>query len=38
MKELSAKMKETSSTKFLGSEIRYDNRPNLFMVGVGYKF
>jgi opacity protein-like surface antigen len=21
-----------------GSEIRYDNRPNLFMVGVGYKF
>lgn len=21
-----------------GEEIRYDNRPNLFMVGVGYKF
>jgi opacity protein-like surface antigen len=21
-----------------GSEIRYDNRPNLFMVGLGYKF
>ncbi|GEN75774.1 outer membrane beta-barrel protein [Chryseobacterium hagamense] len=21
-----------------GTEIRYDNRPNLFMVGVGYKF
>lgn len=21
-----------------GSEIRYDNRPNLFLVGVGYKF
>jgi len=21
-----------------GAEIRYDNRPNLFMVGVGYKF
>lgn len=21
-----------------GTEIRYDNRPNLFMVGIGYKF
>ena len=24
--------------KVSGSEIRYDNRPNLFMVGLGYKF
>ncbi|HCA09054.1 MULTISPECIES: outer membrane beta-barrel protein [unclassified Chryseobacterium] len=24
--------------KVSGSEIRYDNRPNLFLVGVGYKF
>ncbi|WP_267404686.1 MULTISPECIES: outer membrane beta-barrel protein [unclassified Chryseobacterium] len=24
--------------KVSGEEIRYDNRPNLFMVGVGYKF
>ncbi|WP_294236280.1 outer membrane beta-barrel protein [uncultured Chryseobacterium sp.] len=24
--------------KVSGTEIRYDNRPNLFMVGVGYKF
>lgn len=24
--------------KVSGDEIRYDNRPNLFMVGVGYKF
>ncbi|AZA48085.1 hypothetical protein EG346_07710 [Chryseobacterium carnipullorum] len=24
--------------KVSGSEIRYDNRPNLFLVGVGYRF
>ncbi|WP_294203417.1 outer membrane beta-barrel protein [uncultured Chryseobacterium sp.] len=24
--------------KVSGTEIRYDNRPNLFMVGIGYKF
>ncbi|SMP03055.1 outer membrane beta-barrel protein [Chryseobacterium profundimaris] len=24
--------------RFSGEEIRYDNRPNLFMVGIGYKF
>lgn len=24
--------------KVSGEEVRYDNRPNLFMVGVGYKF
>ncbi|MCT2564477.1 PorT family protein [Chryseobacterium herbae] len=24
--------------KVSGSEIRYDNRPNLFLVGIGYKF
>ncbi|PIF44044.1 outer membrane protein with beta-barrel domain [Chryseobacterium sp. 52] len=24
--------------KVSGSEIRYDNRPNLFLVGLGYKF
>lgn len=30
--------REFINTKITSEEIRYDNRPNLFMVGVGYKF